>query len=130
MTRSTLDLPDVPSAAHPSIRAALPADGHALGEVLFLAYLGGPDQEENDEGEGRAEIARTMGGAYGPFVEAASFVAEDAEGPGAPELPPGDVTATGRKRPDAMCGPTVRWLPKENCTCPAMRSVRPGAIPL
>jgi GNAT superfamily N-acetyltransferase len=82
MTRSTLGLTlnDAPSEAHHTIRGALPADGHALGEVLFLAYLGGPDQEENDEGEGRAEIARTMGGAYGPFVEAASFVAEDAEG--------------------------------------------------
>lgn len=80
MTRSTLGLPDGPGEEHHAIRGVVPADGHALGEVLFLAYLGGPDQEENDEAEGRAEVARTMGGAYGPFVEAASFVAEDAEG--------------------------------------------------
>lgn len=80
MTRSTFDLLDVPDEGRHSVRGVVPADGHALGEVLFLAYLGGPDQEENDPDEGRAEVARTMGGAYGPFVEAASFVAEDPEG--------------------------------------------------
>jgi GNAT superfamily N-acetyltransferase len=80
MTRSTLDAPAAPEETGHTLRRALPADGFVLGEVLFLAYLGGPDQEENDADEGRAEIARTTGGAYGPFLEAASFVAEDAEG--------------------------------------------------
>jgi GNAT superfamily N-acetyltransferase len=80
MTRT---LQDLPSAAAP--RRALDArhirddDRAALGALLFLAYLGGPDQEENDPDEGLAEINRTMDGAYGPFVASASFVVVDAE---------------------------------------------------
>lgn len=54
-------------------------DRAALGELLFLAYLGGPDQEENDPDEGLAEINRTLEGAYGPFVTSASFVAVEGE---------------------------------------------------
>ncbi|MBL8677903.1 MAG: GNAT family N-acetyltransferase [Myxococcales bacterium] len=55
-------------------------DRDALGALLYLAYLGGPDQEENNPDEGRREIDRTIDGAYGPFIASASFVASDPEG--------------------------------------------------
>ena len=65
-----------------AIEARIPDDGDRaiLGEILYLAYLGGPDQEENDAIEGRAEIDRTMNGHYGPYLPAASFVTSDEEG--------------------------------------------------
>jgi len=68
--------------ATPAVDARPPrdADRAALGEVLYRAYLGGPDQEENDAAEGAAEIARTLDGHYGPYVPGASFVTDDAEG--------------------------------------------------
>ena len=49
--------------------------------LLFLAYLDGPDQEEDTVEEARAEIARTLDGGYGPLIPKASFVVRDAEGP-------------------------------------------------
>lgn len=52
-----------------------------LAELLFSAYEGGPDQEEDTVSEAEVEIDRTLGGGYGPLIPEASFVVRDELGP-------------------------------------------------
>jgi ribosomal protein S18 acetylase RimI-like enzyme len=86
MKRLHMVLRIVPDLAYP-IDAFEPAsllasgDRQGLGELLFRAYEGGPDQEENTVEEGDQEIARTLDGTYGPLVPEASFVLRDDRGP-------------------------------------------------
>ncbi len=86
MKRSHMVLRIVPDVAYP-IDAFEPItlrptdDRRGLGELLFRAYEGGPDQEEDTVEEGEQEVARTLDGTYGPLVPEASFVLRDDRGP-------------------------------------------------
>lgn len=82
--RMTHDLSNLPSVFAPSRAVTVrvlggDVDRDALGALLFLAYRGGPDQEENSPEEGRLEIDRTLDGAYGALLPSASFLAMDGE---------------------------------------------------
>ena len=54
-----------------------PTHPERLGALLFEAYLGGIEQEENTVAEGVEEVRRTMTGSYGPFLPEMSFVLEE-----------------------------------------------------
>lgn len=81
MIRSFAAASPLPAASPVDLAPASAASREALGEILFSAYEGGPDQEENDAAEGTAEIARTLDGGYGPLVDGASFVAREQGAP-------------------------------------------------
>jgi GNAT superfamily N-acetyltransferase len=51
----------------------------ALGALMWDAYRGTPDERDTGDGVGSAteEVRLTLGGAYGDFVPAASFVADE-----------------------------------------------------
>jgi ribosomal protein S18 acetylase RimI-like enzyme len=57
-------------------RMASPADRQALANLLLAAYAGTIDDEGETPAEALAEIERTLGGAYGPYLEPCSFLAE------------------------------------------------------
>lgn len=82
--RMTHDLQHLPSIAalssaitYCAVNSAVDRD--ALGALLYLAYLGGPDQEENTPDEGRVEVDRTLDGAYGALIASASFLATEGD---------------------------------------------------
>ncbi len=60
------------------VRAAGPADREGLAALLLVAYRGTVDDDGETLGDALAEIDRTLGGAYGPYLERCSFLAEDA----------------------------------------------------
>lgn len=70
--------PQAPDAA-PGLRTAGPADREALAALLSAAYAGTIDDEGETPEQALAEIDRTMGGAYGPYLGDCSFLVE-AEG--------------------------------------------------
>lgn len=57
-----------------------PTERDGLAELLFFAYEGGPDQEEDTVDEAQIEVDRTLDGGYGPFVPEASFLVRDEAG--------------------------------------------------
>lgn len=63
----------------PDLRTASPGDREALAALLLAAYAGTIDDEGETPEQALAEIDRTLGGAYGPYLEPCSFLAE-AEG--------------------------------------------------
>src|SRR5262249_55679657 len=71
-----LDAMRQPPPTDPLARAVTAEDAAALAELMLQAYRGTVD----DEGEGpegaRAEVARVLGGAYGPFDFDASELVE------------------------------------------------------
>jgi GNAT superfamily N-acetyltransferase len=50
------------------------ADRQALAELVIAAYTGTIDDEGETPEQALAEIDRTMGGAYGPYLEDCSFL--------------------------------------------------------
>jgi GNAT superfamily N-acetyltransferase len=61
----------------PDLRTAGPGDREALAALLIAAYAGTIDDEGETPEQALAEIDRTLGGAYGPYLEPCSFLVED-----------------------------------------------------
>ena len=74
------DVPSqLPSRAAPFdvvLRSPLSTDVAALGRLMYVAYQGTVDYEGETEADACGEIARTLGGEYGPLNVAASQVCE------------------------------------------------------
>jgi GNAT superfamily N-acetyltransferase len=62
--------------ANRGIRTATVADRQPLAELLIAAYAGTVDDGGETSEEALAEIDRTLGGAYGPFLAPCSFLVE------------------------------------------------------
>jgi ribosomal protein S18 acetylase RimI-like enzyme len=58
------------------VRPFSPEDGQPLGSLLFEAYLGTVDQEEDTLEQAQAEIDKTISGEYGTFLPKCSMVVE------------------------------------------------------
>ena len=69
-------VPDDGLSAYP----VRPTERDGLAELLFFAYEGGPDQEEDTVEEAQTEVDRTLDGGYGPFLPEASFLVRDETG--------------------------------------------------
>jgi ribosomal protein S18 acetylase RimI-like enzyme len=65
-------------AVSAGVRVARPADRQALADLLITAYAGTIDDAGETPEEALAEIDRTLGGAYGPYLEDCSFLVESA----------------------------------------------------
>lgn len=62
----------------PDLRTAGPGDREALAALLIAAYAGTLDDEGETPEQALVEIDRTLGGAYGPYLEPCSFLVEAA----------------------------------------------------
>lgn len=84
--RLDVRLPQAVPAHH--FRHPVEADIPALGRLMWDAYRGTPDEEDSGGSVASAaeEIRLTFTGAHGPFLPAASFVAEDGARPVAAAL--------------------------------------------
>ena len=60
----------------PGVRPFSPDDRQGLGTLLYEAYLGTIDQEEETLEQARAEIDKTIEGEYGTFLPTFSIVVE------------------------------------------------------
>ena len=58
------------------MRRFSPDDAQPLGKLLFEAYLGTIDQEEDTLEQAHAEIGKTINGEYGVFLPSCSIVVE------------------------------------------------------
>lgn len=58
------------------VRGAGPSDREALAALLLAAYRGTIDDDGETAEEALAEIDRTLGGDYGPYLEHCSFLVE------------------------------------------------------
>ncbi len=72
----------LPALEGHGLRNPTPSDVPALGDLMWHAYRGTPDQDDAgaDVAAATSEIELTFGGEHGTFVPTASFVAEDDEG--------------------------------------------------
>ncbi|WP_030169470.1 GNAT family N-acetyltransferase [Spirillospora albida] len=86
--RSRLELRLRPVPPPPSgYRPFDPGDAPALGALMWDAYRGTPDEQDARTPEEAArEIRRTLDGAYGAFLPAASYIAVEEERPVAAAL--------------------------------------------
>ncbi|MEV4116058.1 GNAT family N-acetyltransferase [Nonomuraea sp. NPDC049695] len=86
--RSRLDVRLPQNVPAHDFRHPVEADLPALGQLMWEAYRGTPDEEDAGGSVAAAteEIRLAFTGAYGPFLPAASFVAEDGGRPVAAAL--------------------------------------------
>jgi len=69
-------LNDTPRLQVEGLRTYEEQDQERLGFLLFDAYLGTIDQEEETVEDAHAEIGKTVNGEYGVFLPSTSFVVE------------------------------------------------------
>ncbi|HMQ35475.1 MAG TPA: GNAT family N-acetyltransferase [Chloroflexaceae bacterium] len=67
----------VDAADAAGVRAARQADREPLAALLIAAYRGTVDDDGETLDDALAEIGRTLGGSYGPYLEPCSFLVED-----------------------------------------------------
>ena len=70
------DLHGSPRSTEPRVRPFSYGDREQLGSLLFDAYLGTIDQEEDTLEQAHAEIRKTIDGEYGTFLPGSSMVVE------------------------------------------------------
>lgn len=71
-----VELPRRHAGIAPGVRTFEPGDEQDLGVLMFRAYLGTIDQEEETLEQAHAEIRKTIVGEYGAFVPSCSMVIE------------------------------------------------------
>ena len=69
-------LHDAQRSTAAGVRAFATGDRQRLGALLFNAYLGTVDQEEDTIEQALVEIGKTVGGEYGTFIPSCSMVVE------------------------------------------------------
>jgi GNAT superfamily N-acetyltransferase len=71
-----VELPRRDAVIAPGVRTFESGDEQALGVLMFRAYLGTIDQEEETLAQAHAEVRKTIAGEYGVFVPGCSMVIE------------------------------------------------------
>lgn len=61
------------------VRTFAPDDAHALGALMYRAYLDTVDYEGETPEQSAAEVAKTIAGGYGAFMPACSKVVARAD---------------------------------------------------
>jgi ribosomal protein S18 acetylase RimI-like enzyme len=69
-----IELPRAGAVVAPGIRPFAPGDESGLGVLLYHAYLGTIDQEEETLEQAKAEVRKTISGEYGAFMPRCSMV--------------------------------------------------------